>query len=131
MTTKKLNQLPSGHAQMRRRRRRETVTRISNARTRKCTENSQIARPAQPEVCGVYVAPILVVSCGLGRALQMVQGSPQRFKSQQSIAGAIPKNEVTCWRFFSCRPYVRSQIWLPVQTSIENRRVFCRALVRD
>ena len=48
----KLNQLPFGHAQTRRRRRRETVTRMSTARTRRCTENSQIPGKRKPNGTG-------------------------------------------------------------------------------
>ena len=50
--SEKLNQLPCGHAQMRRRRRRETVTRMSAARTRRCTENSQIPGKRKPNGTG-------------------------------------------------------------------------------
>ena len=52
MEAEKLNQLPCGHAQMRRRRRRETVTRMSTARTRRCTENSQIPGKRKPNGTG-------------------------------------------------------------------------------
>ena len=45
-------QMPSWHAQMRRRRRRETVTRMSTARTRRCTENSQIPGKRKPNGTG-------------------------------------------------------------------------------
>ena len=48
----KFNQLPCGHAQTRRRRRREMVTRISTARTRRCTENSQIPGKRKPNGTG-------------------------------------------------------------------------------
>ena len=48
----KFNQLPCGHAQTRRRRRREMVTRIRTARTRRCTENSQIPGNRKPNGTG-------------------------------------------------------------------------------
>ena len=48
----KFNQLPCGHAQTRRRRRREMVTRIRTARTRRCTENSQIPGKRKPNGTG-------------------------------------------------------------------------------
>ena len=48
----KLIQPPCGHAQTRRRRRREMVTTASTARTRRCTENSQIPGERKPNGTG-------------------------------------------------------------------------------